>query len=116
MLSFFNTKIWLHPEPVDFRKQIDRLVLIVADHLKLDPVSGQIFLFRNRNRDKLKALYWEHNGFWLLYRRLEKGRFKFPKIKSPVIELSKDQLSWLLSGLNFQDYTPFKSVKVSTFC
>lgn len=116
MLSFFNSKIWLHPEPIDFRKQIDGLVLIVADHLKLDPVSGQIFLFRNRNRDKLKALYWEHNGFWLLYRRLEKGRFKFPKVTPPVIELSKDQLSWLLSGLNFQDYTPFKAVKVSTFC
>lgn len=116
MLSFFNTKIWLHPQPIDFRKQIDGLVLIVADHLKLDPVSGQIFLFRNRSRDKLKALYWEHNGFWLLYRRLEKGRFKFPDIRKPVIELTKDQLSWLLSGLNFQDYTPFKSVKYSAFC
>ena len=116
MLSFLNTKIWLHPKPIDFRKQIDGLVLMIADHLNLDPTSGQIFLFRHKSRDKLKLLFWEQNGFWLVYRRLEKGRFKFPAIDPSAIELSKDQLSWLLSGLNFQDYSSFKSVKISVFC
>jgi transposase len=116
MLSFFNTQIYLHPSPIDFRKQIDGLVLLVADHLKLKPTSGQLFLFRNKGRDKLKALYWERNGFWLLYRRLEQGRFQFPVIDKAVIELSRDELSWLLSGLNFMEYTPFKKVNASNFC
>ena len=116
MLSFFNTTIWLHSSPIDFRKQIDGLVLLVADHLKLDPASGQLFLFRNKNRNKLKALYWERNGFWLLYRRLEKGRFKFPAISESVIELTRDELNWLLSGLNFMEYTPFKAVNATNFC
>jgi len=116
MLSFFNTKIWLHPLPTDFRKQIDGLVLIIADQLKLDPTSGQLFLFRNKRCDKLKILYWEHNGFWLLYRRLEKGRFKFPALTQAVIELTRDELAWLLSGLNFRDYSPFKKVEATCFC
>ncbi len=116
MLSFFNTKIWLHPTPIDFRKQIDGLVLLIADHLKMDPTSGQLFLFRNKSRDKLKALYWERNGFWLLYRRLEKGKFKFPAIDKLVIELTSDEFGWLLSGLNFMKYTPFQKLTVSNFC
>ena len=116
MLSFFNTKIWLHPMPIDFRKQIDGLVLLVVDHLKLDPTSGQLFLFRNRKRDKLKALYWERNGFWLLYRRLEEGKFQFPSIDKTVVELTQDELGWLLSGLNFMEYTSFKIVNASNFC
>ena len=102
--------------PIDFRKQIDGLVLLVADHLKLDPISGQLFLFRNKKRDKLKALYWERNGFWLLYRRLEEGKFQFPSIDKTVVELTQDELAWLLSGLNFMEYTPFKIVNASNFC
>jgi len=116
MLSFFNTQIWLHPTPIDFRKQIDGLVLLVTDHLEMDPTSGQLFLFRNKGRDKLKALYWERNGFWLLYRRLEQGCFKFSEIDRLVIELTPDEFGWLLSGLNFMEYTPFKSVNASSFC
>jgi transposase len=100
MLSSYITPIWLYPKPIDFRKQIDGLVLLIADHLQLNPTSGQLFLFRNRQSNKIKLLWWDTNGFWLCYKRLEKGRLIFPENKD-VAELTRDQLSWLLSGLNY---------------
>jgi transposase len=69
MLLPFNTTIWFYRQPIDFRKQIDGIVILVADTLQKDPVSGQLFVFRNRKADKLKMLYWESGGFWLLYKR-----------------------------------------------
>jgi IS66 Orf2 like protein len=59
----FNSTIWLYPQPIDFRKQIDGLVLLVADHLHLNPTSGQMFLFRNQSASKIKILWWDKNGF-----------------------------------------------------
>jgi len=100
MLASFTTPIWLYPEAIDFRKQIDGLVLLVADELELNPTSGQLFLFRNRSANKIKILWWERNGFWLCYKRLEKGKFIFPRPNESILELTRDQLSWLLSGLD----------------
>ena len=101
-----NQTFWFYQHPVDFRKQIDGLTLIVADKLEQDPTSGQLFIFRNRQANKLKLLWWDKNGFWLFYKRMEKGRFKFPGITDEILELTKDQLSVLLAGLDFtrQDY------------
>ena len=101
MILSFNTSIWLYPKPIDFRKQMDALVMLVADHLKLNPTSGQLFIFRNRHANKLKILWWDRNWFWLLYRRLEQGRLKFPKVSEETMSLTKEELSWLLSGLDF---------------
>ena len=115
MLFSFNTPIWLYPQPIDFRKQIDGLVLLIADHLQLNPTSGQLFLFRNRTANKIKLLFWEHNGFWLFYKRLEKGKLKFPAINTTVLELTRDQLSWLLSGLDFEKQTSLPEVKANHF-
>jgi transposase len=64
-----NTTIWFHRQPIDFRKQIDGLVLLVADTLDKDPTSGQLFIFRNKKADQLKILYWEDDGFWMFYKR-----------------------------------------------
>jgi len=97
----FNAKIWLYRKPIDFRKQIDGLVVLVADVLDKDPTSGQLFVFRNKNADKIKMLYFEDNGFWLLYKRYEKSRFTFPGIDDEAMELSMPQLQWLLSGIDF---------------
>lgn len=102
-LPFANT-IWLYPKPIDFRKQIDGLVMLIADHLKLNPLSGQLFLFRNRHANKIKLLWWDRNGFWLSYKRLEKGAFIFPEIHDSSLVLTADQLSWLLSGLDFSKH------------
>jgi len=104
-----NDKIWLYRNPVDFRKGIDGLVYLVVDQLKRDPTSGHIFVFRNKLGSRLKLLWWDLTGFWLLYRRLERGRFKFPTLGDPVWLLTKDELSWLLSGLDFtQQKKPIK--------
>jgi transposase len=115
MLLSMNAPIWLHPEPIDFRRQIDGLIVLVADHLKLDPTSGQIFIFRDRTAKRIKLLWWDRNGFWLFYKRLEKGRLKFPSIKENVLELTRDQLSWLLSGLDCMSHTLLPEVKASNF-
>ncbi len=97
----FKTTIWFYRHPVDFRKQIDGLVMLVADTLQKDPTSGQLFVFRNRQADKIKMLYWDDNGFWLLYKRFEKARFIFPGINDELMELTTQQWQCLLSGLNF---------------
>ena len=115
MLPFTNSKIWLYPQPVDFRKQIDGLVMLLAGQLNQEPNSGQVFIFRSKRSDRIKLLFWERNGFWLLYKRLEKGRFKFPNNAASHFELSPDQLSWLLSGLDFLEQRLLPSVNVSRF-
>lgn len=105
MLSSYSVPIWLYAKPIDFRKQIDGLVLLIADHLLLNPASGQLFLFRNKGVNKIKLLWWDYNGFWLCYKRLEKGRLIFPAMEDKVLELTRDQLNWLLSGLDFLKQT-----------
>jgi len=115
MLFSFNTSIWFYPKPIDFRKQIDGLIILIADHLQLIPTSGQLFLFRNRTANKIKILWWDRNGFWLLYKRLEKGRLKFPAIHDETIELTREQLSWLLSGLDFSKCTQLSEIFAKNF-
>lgn len=108
-------KIWLHPKPIDFRKQMDGLILLVADHLKMNPASGQFFLFRDRSAKKIKCLWWDDNGFWLFYKRLEKGRLHFPAAIDAALELTRDQLQWLLSGLDYTKHTPLPKVSAYNF-
>jgi transposase len=115
MLFSYNTPIWLYPKPIDFRKQIDGIVILIADHLQLNPVSGQLFLFRNRHANKIKVLWWESTGFWLCYKRIEKGKLKFPAIHDQVLELTRDQLSWLLSGLDFMAQSALPEITPKNF-
>ena len=94
---------------------MDGLVILVADHLQLNPASGQLFLFRNRTANKIKLLWWDRNGFWLFYKRLEKGRFQFPGLNDQAIELTRDQLGWLLSGLDCMKQPLLPEVFVKNF-
>src|SRR3990167_2730370 len=96
-----NTPIWIYLDKVDFRRQIDGLSSFVAAQFGKNPTSGQLFVFRNRAANAIKLLLWERNGFWLLHKRLEKGRLKFPQMTNELMELTQDQLGWLLSGLDF---------------
>lgn len=82
------------------RKAINGLSLIVADHLERDVFSGSLYVFCNRSRNIVKALYWDNNGFCLWHKRLEKHRFHWPETAQQVLELSHAQLGWLLSGLD----------------
>ncbi len=115
MLFGWNTSIWLYPQPIDFRKQLDGLVLMIANHLAMNPTSGHLFLFRNRSANKLKMVWWDRNGFWLCYKRLEQGRFQFPAIHDQVLALTRDQWSWLLSGLDCMQRIPLPEVHASHF-
>jgi transposase len=82
----------------DMRKSIDGLAALVQMSFHLDPFSSCLFVFCNRDQDKLKILQWEHNGFWLHYRRLERGRFQWPAGKA-AIAVSYREFRWLLDGL-----------------
>jgi transposase len=110
-----NEPIWFYPAPIDFRKQIDGLITLVADKLLLNPTSGQLFLFRDRTGKKIKMLWWDRNGFWLFYKRMEKSRLSFPTSNESALKMTRDQLSWLLTGLNCMSHTPLPEVRASNF-
>jgi len=94
-------RVYLACGHTDMRKSIDGLAVLVKEGFSLDPFSPCLFAFCNRSRDKLKILQWEHNGFWLHYRRLEKGKFHWPvKSSSRPLEISRRELNWLLDGLS----------------
>jgi len=91
--------VYLHRAPVDFRKSINGLSIIVENDMSLSALSGALFVFCNKKRDKLKLLYWDKTGFALWYKRLEQEKFKWPrKMIEETIELDETQLHWLLEG------------------
>lgn len=92
-------KVFLHRDAVDFRKNINGLAALVEQSLQLDPLAKAIYAFSNRRRDRVKLLLWERNGFWLMTKRLEQDRFKWPRTEA-VLELTTEQLHWLLDGID----------------
>ncbi|HTP73268.1 MAG TPA: IS66 family insertion sequence element accessory protein TnpB [Burkholderiaceae bacterium] len=92
-------KVYLHREPIDFRLNINGLVLLVDKALGLNPFAPCVYVFGNRRRNRVKLLGWERNGFWLLLKRLEKDRFIWPDA-SAVPTLTVEQLHWLLEGID----------------
>ena len=95
------SQIFLCRDFVDFRKSINGLSQIVEEELEFASMSGALFIFCNKAKDKLKILYWDKTGFALWYKRLEKDRFKWPTPFSELdkgIELTEQQLNWLLDG------------------
>lgn len=96
-----HTRVYLALGATDMRKQIDGLAVLVEDVLAQDPLCSHLFVFCNRGRDKLKILFWQRNGFWLWYRRLEKQRFWWPgNAQEGTVELSVRELGWLIEGLD----------------
>lgn len=95
-------KVHVHREAVDFRKNINGLAALVEQTLGLDPFSAALYVFSNRRRDRVKILCWETNGFWLLLKRLEADRFVWPRADETVIELTIEQLHWLLDGIDLE--------------
>lgn len=117
MISFgANTKVYLAVGITDMRKSINGLMILAQDVLEKDPFSSHLFVFCNRLRDKIKILYWHNNGFWLLYRRLEKQRFWWPSAKDTgSIEISTRELVWLLEGVDISCIKAHKAEKYSLF-
>lgn len=84
----------------DLRKSIDGLAALVQTSFELDPFSNALFLFCGRRCDRLKALYWEGDGFVLLYKRLEQGRFQWPRTEMEARRITPQQFRWLTEGLS----------------
>lgn len=99
----------------DLRKSIDGLAALVSQSFELDPFAPSLYVFCNRQRDKLKILHWEHNGFWLYYRRLERGRFQWPaEGQEGALTVSRRQLQWLLDGLSMEQRQAHAAVGART--
>jgi transposase len=111
MLSLAGKRVYLACGRTDMRKQIDGLAGIVQGNFELDPFTGALFVFCNRNRDRLKILEWDSNGFWLHFKRLEKGRFRWPvEGEEAAMTLSGEELSVLLDGAKVEMKLKRKSV------
>jgi len=110
-------EVYLHRDPVDFRKSINGLSIIVEDNMALSPYGPALFVFCNKSRDKLKILCWDSTGFVLWYKRLEKAKFQWPKKhEDTVIELNAEALDWLLRGFDLQALTPHQTLNfISAF-
>jgi transposase len=92
-------RVYLYRAPIDMRKQMDGLALLVQQSMRADAFSGALFVFVNRRCNKLKILTWERNGFIVWYKRLERDRFCWPrKMEASVLTLTGEQLHWLLDG------------------
>ena len=99
-------RVYLAAGHTDLRKSIDGLAV-----LEQDPLSSHWFVFCNRHQDKLKILHWDHNGFWLYYRRLERGRFAWPDVgNASAICITARQLRWLLDGLRVEESRAHRAV------
>jgi transposase len=104
MLNFPPTvRIWLGSQPVDLRKSFDSLAEQVRQHLHNDPLSGHIFVFRNRRGDRVKLLYWDEDGYVIVYKRLEAGTFRWPAVSAdqPSVSLRAAELAMLLDGIDW---------------
>jgi transposase len=107
--------VYLARGSTDLRKSIDGLAIIVREEFDLDPFSPCLFVFCNRQRDKLKILHWVHNGFWLYYRRLERGTFQWPSENSSTpLKINSRQLRWLLDGLSLEQKQAHQAVSART--
>ena len=99
MLKLENKRVFLACGRTDMRKQIDGLAAIVEGSFKLNPFDGALFVFCNRNRDRIKILEWDNDGYWLHSKRLEKGRFRWPaESEDATMSFTGEELSYLLGG------------------
>ena len=104
--------IYLYREFVDFRKSINGLSEIVENEMALSPFSPLLFVFCNKRRDKLKILYWDHSGFALWYKRLEKEKFPWPKkiYEKDVVELDEQNFRLFLKGIDIWTLKPHQTL------
>lgn len=102
-----STKIFVADKPVDMRKAINSLAVIVSDFFETPVNDGSVYVFYNRDVDRVKCLFWDKNGFVLYHKRLERGRFKFGKDIPGGYSITQQQLDWLLAGLDFRLMSEF---------
>ena len=101
IIDMSKARIFIHPGSTDLRKGINGLTAIVKEKMKQDPLSGSVYLFCNRGRGLLKAVYWDKTGFWLSQKRLEKDKYPWPRDEKEAMELTVEELVMLLAGIDF---------------
>lgn len=94
-----SVSIWLASQATDLRKSFDSLAEVVRQQLHGEPLSGQLFVFRNKRADRVKLLYWDEDGFVIVYKRLEAGTFRFPPASGAHVEIRAADLQMLLDGV-----------------
>ena len=106
-----NFDIYLHRDPVDFRKAVNGLSVIVQEQMALSLFDKALFVFCNKRRTQIKALYWDTTGFALWQKRLEKDKFKWPrKHEQDIITIHFEQWDWLLRGFNINTMKPHEAL------
>ena len=95
-----HAQVYIALGVTDMRKSINGLSIIVEEGFGLDLFTGNLFAFCNRNRDIVKILYWDHNGFCVWKKRLEQDKFHWPESEQEVMRISRSALNWLLHGLD----------------
>jgi len=107
MLSWTGSlKVFLAVEPVDLRLGFEGLYMLVLERLKKDPHSGELYLFTNRSRNRIKLLYWDGTGLWVMAKRLEKGTFFWPKSMAEGetnLSVTPEALVLLLNGMDLKN-------------
>ena len=99
MLKLTDKRVYLACGGTDMRKSINGFAALIEGSFKLDPFDGALFVFCNKNRDRLKILEWDGDGFWLHFKRLEKGHFRWPQLgEEATMTLSGEELNILLGG------------------
>ncbi len=111
IMDWTKVRIMLKPGKTDFRKQINGLSIIVNEELKENIFSGILFMFCNKNRSRIKIIYWDRNGFCLWQKRLEKDKFPWPEKKEIKQEIDFEKLKMILSGIDF--FHEHKEIKYS---
>ena len=101
IVDLSKVKIFLRPGYTDLRKAVNGLNGIIEGQMSGKPLSGNVYLFCNRERKLLKAVYWDKTGFWLSQKRLEKEKYPWPLDESAARELSAEELQMLLRGIDF---------------
>ena len=98
------SRIYLCTSPTDMRKGFDTLAALVREFLGQDPLSGHLFLFVGRAKDRLKILYWDADGYCIWYKRLEEGTFKMPRVgtEDVSVELKASELAMMLEGIDLK--------------
>jgi transposase len=111
-----DVKVLIYHHPIDMRKSIDGLSMLVVEALGLNPQDNALYLFRNKHGDKFKAIIWDGNGFLLLYKRCEQGRFKFPKhLVEDYYEIDADLFNWLRKGFDFYALKHHPELRISQY-
>ena len=106
-------QVYLVCSKTDLRKGIDGLACLIKEQFQLDPFQGQVFLFCGGRKDRFKALYWDGQGYWLLYKRFENGKMSWPQNQNEVQALSSEQVDWLMKG--FAINPKIKNTKARSF-